>query len=288
MASCSIANTLPGNLLPVLSKLRKNETYFSAKSSVDEYDDYVSLSDLRHLTDLTWFANDMIHSGTRVKKLRVLAREKILSCTDYTRASLKEKGEKKHRNLFMLKTKDTEGWEDMEIGIRVIFPSFALQFMLMLENKATMMKLEVLSFIFKLWLRRIQLTRQEDNEKYNGLQDFEYAIYKAREVIKQFKDFIYKQCYNRDERQQMLPYYEHLLKEAANETFEEKEKASFKMLEEDVVRFRSNGARICALLGLKLDFLDRFEKNATRGPRSPYALRVDRNFLKPITMNLLA
>ena len=41
---------------------------------------------------------------------------------------------------------------------------------------------------------------------------------------------------------------------------QEKEKASFEMLEKDVAIFCSNKASICALLGLQLDFLDRLDK----------------------------
>ncbi|KAJ7381921.1 hypothetical protein OS493_038253, partial [Desmophyllum pertusum] len=69
-----------------------------------------------------------------------------------------------------------------------------------------------------------------------------------------------KQGYNVEELQEMLPYHEDRIEKALSKTLDEKEKASFEMSEEDVVRFRCNGARICALLGLQLDFLDRLEE----------------------------
>ena len=53
----------------------------------------------------------------------------------------------------------------------------------------------------------------------------------------------------------MLPDYEDRVHNASKKTLEEKEKAGFEMLEEDVTIFCSNKARICVLLGLQLDFL---------------------------------
>jgi len=124
-------------------------------------------------------------------------------------------------------------------------------------NKAELTKLEIRSFIFKLWCRRIEITRDEDEDKYTSLQDFEHAIYIAQESIKDYRDFICKECYNVKELQEMCPFYLERLEEASSKVFEEKEKPSFEMLEEDVVRFYCPRYRLCALLGLKLDFLDR-------------------------------
>ena len=53
----------------------------------------------------------------------------------------------------------------------------------------------------------------------------------------------------------MLPDYEDRVHNASKKTLEEKEKAGFEMLEENVTIFCSNKARICVLLGLQLDFL---------------------------------
>ena len=124
-----------------------------------------------------------------------------------------------------------------------------------LEDKAALTKLEVRSFIFKIWARRIQLTGEKNQDIYNSLLDFEHAIHNAQEAIKQFKDFIYNQRSNREELQAMLPYYEQSVQDASTKTLEEKKKSGFEMLDEDVAIFCSNKARICALLGLQLDFL---------------------------------
>ena len=86
----------------------------------------------------------------------------------------------------------------------------------LLDDKPAVTQLEVRSFIFKIWARRIQLTRKEDQDKYKSLQDFEHAIYNAQESIKHFKDFILdRPCYNREELQAMIPYHENHLEEAS-------------------------------------------------------------------------
>ena len=150
--------------------------------------------------------------------------------------------------------------EDEDHEVQVMIPLVLPETRAFLEDKAALTKLEVRSFLFKVWLRRIQFTREKNQEIYSSLLDFEHAIHNAQEAIKQFKDFIYCQRYNREELQAMLPYYEGLVQNASTKTLEEKEKASFEMLEEDVAIFCSNSARICALLGLQLDFLDQLDE----------------------------
>ncbi|KAJ7318874.1 hypothetical protein OS493_037285 [Desmophyllum pertusum] len=254
MASCSTSSPLSANVLPeLLSKFESSshEACFSDSSLDAEYNDCV-FSDLKSLAE-------------KDKKLRELlaildAQKRI---KDGMKTFLKEKAEK-YKKSSVQKDDDEESEEEESEdgdsdGEGIKIPVF-IPFASLLENKAAAMKLEVRSFIFKLWLRRIQLTRQEDKEKYNSLQDFEHAIYNAQEVIKEFRGFIYKQGHDVEELQEMIPYHEDLLQKASSKTMEEKEKASFEMSEEDVVRFCSNGARICALLGLQLDFLDSYEE----------------------------
>jgi len=125
-----------------------------------------------------------------------------------------------------------------------------------LEGNAALTKIEARSFLFKIWLRRIQLTREKNQDIYKSLLDFEHAIHNAQESINQFKELFYSQRYKRKELEDMLRHYENRVEEATTKTLKEKEKASFEMLEEDVVIFLSNKARLCALLGLQLDFLD--------------------------------
>ena len=143
--------------------------------------------------------------------------------------------------------------DDTEIVVPVVLIPFS-------GNQAERAKLETRSFIFKIWLCRIDLIRVEDNEKYAGLQDFEHAIYNAQEGIKEYREFIYKEYYNTEELEEMCPFYVERLEETLRKVLEEKEKAGFEMTEEDFVLFHSYTARLCALLGLKLNFLDRLEE----------------------------
>ena len=130
---------------------------------------------------------------------------------------------------------------------------------LMILKKGIMTKIEVRLFIFNLWLRRIKLIRRMDTKQYNSLQDFEHAIYHAQGVTKDYREFIHKQIYDMELRQ-MLPHREEVHEKAWQETLEEKEKADFEMLDEDLERFFSDTARLCSLLGLRLDFLDRLKE----------------------------
>ncbi|XP_068713728.1 uncharacterized protein [Montipora foliosa] len=120
-------------------------------------------------------------------------------------------------------------------------------------------KIELSSFIFKLWLRRIELTREEDYEKYSSLHDFELAIYNALETIKRYRDFIIKEYYHEHELRQRSPFHAKSFEEDSTKVLEEKEKSGFEMIDEDLALFRRRTFRLNALLGLKLDFLDRLE-----------------------------
>ena len=256
MASCSTSSAPSINPFPeLLSKLRpfelsSHESCFSDDVLDTEYNKCLS-SELESLA-----AKDK-----KLSELRpfIEAQKRIKSTM---RSLLKEEAEQVKKSLGgdeddeVSEEEESEDGdsENEEIEIPVFVPLAYL-------DKAALTKLEVRSFVFKIWLRQIQLTRKEDQEKYNSLQDFEHAIHNAQEAIKQFRDFIYK-CYNDSEEdlREMIPYYEERLEKASSKTFAEKEKASFEMTEEDVAIFCSHSARISALLGLKIDFLDRFEE----------------------------
>ena len=130
---------------------------------------------------------------------------------------------------------------------------------LMISKKDIMTELEFRLFFFNLWLRRIELIRQTDTKKYNSLSDFKNAIDQAQQATKGYREFIHKQFYNM-KPQKMLPQDEEIHEKAWEKTLKEMEKADFEMLDEDLEKFRSNTACLCALLGLRLDFLDRLKK----------------------------
>ena len=248
MASCSTSSPPSSNPLPeLLSKLRpfelssQHEACFSDGILDTEYNNCVS-SELESLA-----AKDK-----KLCELRpFLEAQKRIKST--MKVFLEEKAKQVKKSLESDEDGESENGDE-EIGIPVFVP-------LALLDKEALTKLEVRSFLFKIWLRQIQQTRNEDQEKYNSLQDFEHAIYNAQEAIKQFKDLIYK--YYNDEAhdlRQMIPYFGDHLEKATSKTLEEKEKASFEMTEDYVALFCSQRARICALLGLQLDFLDRLEE----------------------------
>ena len=256
MASCSTSSPPSSNPLPeLLSKLRPfelsspQEACFSDGILDTEYNNCVSseLESLAAKDKKLCEIRPILEAQKRIQsKMTMLLREEA----EKVKKSLEsdEDGESEEEE-----SEDGDS-ENEEIGIPVFVP-------LALLDKEALTKLEVRSFLFKIWLLQIQHTRNEDQEKYNSLQDFEHAIYNAQEAIKQFKDLIYK-YYNEEahDLREMIPYYEDNLKKATSKTLEEKEKASFEMTEDDVALCCSHRARICALLGLQLDFLDRLEE----------------------------
>ena len=127
------------------------------------------------------------------------------------------------------------------------------------NRKIDLMRIESRSFIPKLWLRRISLTPKECNDGHGSrLEDFKLAIHNAEESIRREKYFIYKEFY-KEHKFQMIPVNAKSLEKAFNRVLEKKEKSGFEMIHEDVVQFISPTVRLCALLGFKLDFLDRLE-----------------------------
>ena len=128
-------------------------------------------------------------------------------------------------------------------------------------NESRLSKMELRSFILKLWLDRIELTNNEDKDKYESLKNFEQTISIAQEAIKRYKLSIYKKYYNRNhELEATRLKQEENLEKLFTQVFAEKEKARFEMTKEDLERFSRQTCRVCALLGLKLDFLDDLER----------------------------
>ena len=252
MATASTSTLLSDHSIPEsLPKLRplelsNEETCFSDGELTNEFDNCVST----HLQTL----------AAKDKKIREFlpiweAQNRIKSKME---TFLKEKAAKVRRNeADKEEDDDNDDSEESDSGdeqpIPVVFGPF------LISKKDIMTKIEVRLFIFNLWLRRIELIRQMDTKKYNNLQDFEHAIYHAQEVAKDYREFIHKQFYDMELRQ-MLPHHEEVHEKAWDETLEEKEKADFEMLDEDLESFFSNAARLCALLGLQLDFLDRLKE----------------------------
>ena len=245
MASCSTSNSnsLSGNLLPQLASKQRPFELCTQEASCSESttsdDDYI-FSDFKSL-------------AAKDEKLRELLPhlEALQRVKSYMKAFLERKAEKVRRG------EDVDSTDSEDEDTEKVFPFTLVRFY---QNKTEMIKLQLRSFIFKLWLRRIDLTRSVDEDKYSSLQDFEHAIHNARENIKEYRDFIYKEYHNQEELQQMCPFYEESLEKALGKVLEEKSKAGFEMTEEDFVRFDCHASRLCALLGLRLDFLDRLKE----------------------------
>ena len=135
-------------------------------------------------------------------------------------------------------------------------------------NESRLSKMELRSLILKLWLRRIELTKNEDKDKYDSLKNFEQTVSIAQEAIKRYKLSLYKKYYNRNhELEAICLKQEEDLEKLFTLVSEEKKKARFEMTEEDLQRFFRQTCRVCALLGLKLDFLDDLE---TTSPNTLY------------------
>ncbi len=137
-----------------------------------------------------------------------------------------------------------------------------------------LVELEYLSLIFKLWLRSINREKGRDSVKHHNLQDLEHAILTTEEtVIKPYKQFLMLKQYKRIEElllEPMVQVYCRELEEKCAKVSIEKEKANFKMAEEDRISLNKNTVYVCSSLGLKLDFLDRLEgiSQRNRGHRS--------------------
>ena len=256
MAFCSTSNhsSPSGSLLPqILSKHRPLEllvnTTPSPESSLSN-NDYI-LSDCKLIAAMDEkFLELLPHFKARERS----------QC--YIRNFLRRKAEKVRRGENV--DDNSTDWMDDGVGFpeendgQLVNPVILVP--RCFESKAEMAKLENRSFVFKLWLRRINIIRCENYEKYTSLQDLEHAIYEAQEAIEEYKEFIIKNYYNIKKLDEMGPFLADCLETSINKVLEEQEKASFKLTTEDFDRFHCPNARLSALLGLKLDFLDRLKE----------------------------
>ncbi|KAK2563733.1 hypothetical protein P5673_012719 [Acropora cervicornis] len=127
------------------------------------------------------------------------------------------------------------------------------------ERELVLVKIEFRSFIHKVWLRRIGLSRGKGDTSYDSsLHDLELTIHNAQENIKRCKSIV-KEIYNEDELQQRIHENTDSLEEALNKVLEKKEISGFEMTDEDILLFQRPTVLLCASLGLKLDFLDRLD-----------------------------
>ena len=256
MASCSTSNhgSPSGSLLPqILSKHRPLEFHVNTAPSPESslsYNDYI-LSDCKLIAAM----DEKFH-----KLLPHFEAQERSKC--YIRNFLRRKAEKVRRGENV--DDNSTDWMDDGMGFAeatdgqlvapvILVPRF-------FESKVEMAKLENRSFVFKLWLRRINIIRCENYDKYTSLQDLEHAIYEAQEAIEEYKEFIIKNYYNMKKLDEKGPSFADRLETSINKVLEEQEKTSFEFTTEDFDRFHCPNARLSSLLGLKLDFLDRLKE----------------------------
>ena len=126
------------------------------------------------------------------------------------------------------------------------------------ERELVLLKIEFRSFIHKIWLRRIGLSREKgDTINDSSLRDLELTIHVAQENINRSKFIINKFYTDEDELQQRIRVNRDSLEETLNKVLEEKEKSGFEMIDEDVLLIQRPTVLLCSWLGLKLQFLDR-------------------------------
>ena len=256
MASCSTSNhsSPSGSLLSqILSKHRPLESHANTASSPESslsYNDY-TLSDCKLIAAMDEKFHKLLpHFEARERSQR------------YIRNFLRRKAEKVRRGENV--DDSSTDWMDDGMGFAeatdgqlvapvILVPRF-------FESKVEMSKLENRSFVFKLWLRRINIIRCENYDKYTSLQDLEHAIYEAQEAIEEYKEFIIKNYYNMKKLNEKGPSFADRLETSINKVLEEQEKTSFEFTTEDFDRFHCPNARLSSLLGLKLDFLDRLKE----------------------------
>ena len=126
------------------------------------------------------------------------------------------------------------------------------------ENFPGLFELEALTLIIKLWLRRTQQTKQDQQK---SLQDFENKLYRVlSESVEPLKKFLASKKSKDLTDLPMLQHYIEMLSEACDGLMKEKMKVNFQMHEEDRRRLDKYTVFVCSLLGLRLDFLDRLEE----------------------------
>jgi len=246
--STSIFHSVQCDSLNSLPQLKSNQTPFG------RYDELFGeerrpLQEEFDLNELKALAAKDKKLGELIPQLEAQKRAKA-----FMRAFLQKKAKNVRQGRNVNSDDDGNGNATHSDNVEVIFPVVLSP---VIQRKMQLTRIESRSFIHKLWLRRIELTREESNEAYcSSLEDFEHAIHNAQESIKRHRDFIYKEFYNKEELRQMNT---EPLEETLNKVLEEKEKSGFEMIDEDIVLFMCPTVRLCALLGLKLDFLDRIE-----------------------------
>ena len=125
------------------------------------------------------------------------------------------------------------------------------------ESKAALINVRLVSFILKLCQSRIDQTRQEDNEKYTGLNR---AIHDAIDAAKQHRLL---NCGKEETPTKGISYLERSrLEQALTKLLKEKQRAGFELTQEDFDQFCCYRDRlyVLVLLGLQLDFLDGLEE----------------------------
>ena len=256
MASCSTSNhsSPSGSLLPqILAKHRPLESHANTAPSPESslsYNDY-TLSDCKLIAAMDeQFHKLLPHFEARERSQR------------YIRNFLRRKAEKVRRGENV--DDNSTDWMDDGMGFaeatdgQLVAPAILVP--RFFESKVEMAKLENRSFVFKLWLRRINIIRCENYDKYTSLQDLEHAIYEAQEAIEEYKEFIIKNYYNMKKLDEKGPSFADRLETSINKVLEEQEKTRFEFTTEDFDRFHCPNARLSSLLGLKLDFLDRLKE----------------------------
>lgn len=258
MASCSTSNhsSPSGSLLPqILSKHRPLEfpvnTAPSPESNLSN-NDYI-LSDCKLIAAMDEKFHELLPHFEALKRSQC-----------YIRDFLRRKAEKVRRGENV--DDNSTDWKEDGMGSaeendgQLVTPVILLP--LFFERKAEMAKLENRSFVFKLWLRRINITRCENYDEYTSLQDLEHAIYEVQEAVEEYKEFITMNFYNMKKLEEEGPFFVFAKRHEAliNKVLEEQEKASFKLTMEDIDRFHCPNARLSALLGLRLDFLDHLKE----------------------------
>ena len=226
--STSIYHSMQGNSLNSLIHMKSKQTPFGRYDELLD-EERRSLQEESNLNELKALA-------AKDKKLRELFRH--LQAQKWIEALMKKLSQySKHS-------------EKVEVMVRVVSTP-------VIQRTIQLTRIELRSFIHKLWLRRIQLIRDEGKGGYGScLEDFKHAIHYAQESIERYRDLIYNEFYNNEELRHQNT---ESLEEALNKALEEKEKSGFKMINEDIDLFMRATVRLCAFLGLKLDFLDRFK-----------------------------
>ena len=256
MASCSTSNhsSPSGSLLPqILSKHRPLEfpvnTAPSPESNLSN-NDYI-LSDCKLIAAMDEKFHELLPHFEALKRSQC-----------YIRDFLRRKAEKVRRGENV--DDNSTDWKEDGMGSAeendglLVTPVILLP--LFFERKAEMAKLENRSFVFKLWLRRINITRCKNYDEYTSLQDLEHAIYEVQEAIEEYKEFITMNFYSMKKLEEVGPFFAKRQEALINKVLEEQEKASFKLTMEDIDWFHCPNARLSALLGLKLDFLDHLKE----------------------------